>query len=632
MNNSTFYRGYVPTKGKKSIMKFKDAPDQELLSEDAADDLSEYAGVLAADVILVDVDDLEMSDVMFQIIKDQKIRCRVYKTTRGKHFLFRNRKESGDFIQEKQLTKVKLACGLIADLKAGCNNGLEVLRYNGQDREILLDEDPEPLPFIFWPVTDAKCDLWQMKNGEGRNDALFRYMINCMRSGMNESQVRTLYHDVINKFIFADQMDEKELNGILRDEAFEKILVKKNKPNLRLIADLMIAKDNVVRCGDQLYIYQKAEGSYSADVGKINHRMLHYVPNLNRFQRKDVYEFLSLEAPEMNVADKRFILFKNGIYDSVEDKLISLSPEYLIPNRIPWNYNPCADGEQMDNAIRKWCCNNDDVYDLIEELIGCCIYRENTFRKFFILVGNKRNGKSKFLKVLEALVDKENTSAVSLHQIETRFRDSLLYGKLLNAGDDIRDGSISYTDTLKKLVSGEPVTAEFKGQRPFSYICYATLIFSANIIPKIRDDTGAVKDRMIIIPFNAHFEEGAEGTDPNIMDALLTDDNMEYLVCRALDGLQRLLKNKQFTIPKIVKAAMNKYRLESDPVGAFLEENANQIQNHTTDNVYMMYVRFCADNGINPSSKELLSRRINQLLGLETSSRLINGKSVRVYV
>lgn len=93
MNNSTFYRGYVPTKGKKSIMKFKDVPDQELLSEDAADDLPEYAGVLAADVILVDVDDLKMSDVMFQIIKDRKIRCRVYKTTRGKHFLFRNRKE-----------------------------------------------------------------------------------------------------------------------------------------------------------------------------------------------------------------------------------------------------------------------------------------------------------------------------------------------------------------------------------------------------------------------------------------------------------------------------------------------------------------------------------------------------------
>ena len=631
MNNSTFYRGYVPTKGKKSIMKFKDVPDQELLSEAAADDLSEYAGVLAADVILVDVDDLKMSDVMFQIIKDRKIRCRVYKTTRGKHFLFRNRKESGDFIQEKQLTKVKLACGLIADLKAGCNNGLEVLRYNGQDREILLDEDPEPLPFIFWPVIDAKCDLWQMKNGEGRNDALFSYMINCMRSGMNESQVRTLYHDVINKFIFADPMDEKELNGILRDEAFEKILVKKNKPNLRLIADLIIAKDHVVRCGDQLYIYQKAEGFFSADKNMINRRMLHYVPNLNRFQRKDIYEFLSLEAPEMNVADKRFILFKNGIYDSVEDKLINLSPDYLIPNRIPWNFNPDADGEQMDEAIQKWCCNDEGIYDLLEEMIGCCLYRENIFRMGFILVGNKRNGKSKFLKVLTDLIGECNTSAVSLHQLEMRFRDSLLYGKLLNAGDDIGDGVINASETLRKLISGDPVSAEFKGRDAFQYSSYATLIFSANVIPVIRDPTGAVKDRMIIIPFNAHFEEGAEGTDPNIMDVLLTDDNMEYLAFRGLVGLQRLLKNEKFTRPKAVVDAMKKYRLNADHIGVFLEDNADRIRNQTTDDVYMRYIRFCTDQGINPSGKEMLSRRIHQLLDHETSSRVINGKSVRIY-
>ena len=82
------FRGYVPTKDKQCLEKFKGRKRLNTL-EDVAD-LDEYAGILGAEAILIDVDDAETSDLLFQIVQDFELKCRVYQTTRGKHFIFKN--------------------------------------------------------------------------------------------------------------------------------------------------------------------------------------------------------------------------------------------------------------------------------------------------------------------------------------------------------------------------------------------------------------------------------------------------------------------------------------------------------------------------------------------------------------
>ena len=43
-------------------------------------------------------------------------------------------------------------------------------------------------------------------------------------------------------------------------------------------------------------------------------------------------------------------------------------------------------------------------------------------------------------------------------------------------------------------------------------------------MPHIKDKTGAVKDRMILIPFEATFEPGSEGYDPFIKHKLMQEE------------------------------------------------------------------------------------------------------------
>ena len=126
-----FFKGYVETKDKKCIEKFKNRTDFKTFEQ--VQSLPEFAGILAADTILVDIDDYESSEILFKIVKEFELRCRVYRTTRGKHFLFKN---SG---VETNKTGCKLAIGLTADIKIGTRNSYEVIKYGGKMREILYD-------------------------------------------------------------------------------------------------------------------------------------------------------------------------------------------------------------------------------------------------------------------------------------------------------------------------------------------------------------------------------------------------------------------------------------------------------------------------------------------------------------
>ena len=117
------FRGYVPTKDKQCLEKFKGRKRLNTLEE--VQDLDEYAAILGEETILIDVDDTETSDLLFQIVQDLDLKCRVYSTTRGKHFYFRN----PEGYVEKSWTKQTLALGIETDSKVVRNNSYACLLY-----------------------------------------------------------------------------------------------------------------------------------------------------------------------------------------------------------------------------------------------------------------------------------------------------------------------------------------------------------------------------------------------------------------------------------------------------------------------------------------------------------------------
>ena len=90
---------------------------------------------------------------------------------------------------------------------------------------------------------------------------------------------------------------------------------------------------------------------------------------------------------------------------------------------------------------------------------------------------NGSNGKSTLLNMIIQLLGDENVSKLSLKDINDKFRLMHIYGKVANIGDDISSQYFEESETFKKLITGQFVTAEHKGQDSVQFRNYAKLFF-----------------------------------------------------------------------------------------------------------------------------------------------------------
>lgn len=622
-----FFKGYVETKNKKCIEKFKNRKDFK--SYEQVEKLPEFAGILAEGVILIDIDDYEQSEILMKIVEDLQLVCRVYSTSRGKHFLFKNRNVTTCKIH------TKLACGLTADIKLGSRNSYSILKYDGKEREILYDklddEDYQLLPRFLEPVRTT-LDFLNMESGDGRNQALFNYILTLQSNDFSVEDTRECIR-IINKYILPEPLEESELETILRDEAFEKpVFFNGNTFLFDKFARFMINAHHIIKINTQLYMYR--DGIYVGGKENIEAEMIKHISNLSQNRRREVMAYIDISIRENTpMADAAYIAFKNGIYNIETDDFIDFTPDLVLTNKIEYDYNPNAYSEIVDKTLDKLACNDDVVRDLLEEAIGYTFYRRNELRKSFILIGDKSNGKSTYLDMIRWLLGEINISSLDLSELNDRFKTAELVGKLANIGDDIGDEFIANPAIFKKLVSGERVNVEKKGQNPFEFDNFSKFLFSANNIPRIKDKSGAIISRLIIIPFDAKISPDDEDFDPYIKYKLRQPECMEYLILLGIDGLKQVLENARFTTSPKVQKELEEYEENNNPVLSFFKDiDIENIENQPTKEVYKRYNEFCLANSFQPMSNIEFSKQVKKRFDFEIISKTIKGTKYRIFV
>lgn len=623
----SFFKGYVPTKDKKCLYKFKGKTSSDLQKYDEVKTLPEFAGVLADDAVLIDVDDETQSEKLLRIVKEKSLKCRVYKTTHGMHFLFVNDKI------DSCKTKTKLACGLIdIDIKSGKRNSYEVLKFAGKEREILYDsEEYEFVPRWLTPIR-TPVNFCELGVGDGRNQKLFNYILTLQSNNFSTDEIRDCIR-IINEYILKAPLDEQELETILRDGAFQKPVFYDGKQfRFDKFATYLKNNNHVVKINGQLHIYR--DGIYVPGQLEIESAMINNIPDLNRAKRTEVLSYLDiLVKDDCKPSDSRYVAFLNGVYDMVEDRLIDFTPDLIITNKVNCDYNPSAYHELLDKTLTKIACRDESVRALLEEAVGYCFYRRNELRKSFILTGEKRNGKSTYLAILKELLGDDNTVALDLNELGDRFSSASLFGKLANIGDDIADDFIPNPAIFKKIVSGDWIKGERKGQNEFFFKPYCKLLFSANSIPRMKDKSGAVLDRLVIIPFDAKFSETDPDFDPNIKYKLLQKESLEYLAILGIEGLKRVLSRNAFTSSRKVEESIEEYRESNNPIEIFFKEiTENEIINEPTNGIYTKYNEFCLVNGFVAISKIEFTKQVKRRFGFDVRVKSICGKSYRIFV
>lgn len=633
------FRGYVKTKNKRCLQKFGNG--EKLLTLDDVKNCTEYAGILSEDIILVDVDNEEESEILLRIVKDLHINSVVYKTTRGRHFYFKNTTVDHCY------TRTKTLIGITCDMKIGAHNSYSVLKFNGVERQIeyKVTDDVDLLPLFLQPIKlKNDIDFIGLKEGDGRNSLLFKYILILQSLGLGKRDIQKIL-GIINTYVFAQPFSSSELNTIMRDDAFKKNIEKPKRDDTmpfyekgrfkhEELAVFMNENNKFIKIHKQLLMYQ--DGIYRRDTEYIERAMIANVPRLTAQNRSEVLKYLNLIVSDnKRLADSEFIAFNNTIYNISTDERLDFSPDIVICNKIPHNYNPNAYSEVADKTLNKVACQDKQIRALLEEVIGYTFYRRNELRKAFILTGEKANGKSTFIDMIANLLGHENIVGLDLNELGDRFKTAELFGKLANLGDDIGDDFISNPAVFKKVVSGDMVNAERKGQNPFDFANYAKMIFSANEIPRIKDKTGAVLDRLIIVPFNAKFSKTDPDFDPYIKDKLRSEEVMEYLINIGIEGLRRVLSNKGFTVSNSIKESIDDYNLTNNPILQYLSEEGvrrSDLLGEEVKEFYRQYQAFCYSNGYSPVAQKEFTRQVClRFDGIRVVNARINQKVVRAF-
>jgi len=624
------YKGYVETKNKKCVEKYKNRTDFKTLEQ--VQSLPEYAGILSKNTMFIDIDNSEQAEILMDIVEALQLDCRVICTSKGKHFIFRNTQ----LYQCK--TKETLAIGLTADIKVGYVNAYEVLKVGGEDRfcewDIELGGEYQEVPKWLMPVGKRKLDFLDMGDGDGRNQELFNYILTLQSNDFSVEEIRETIR-IINKFVLKDPLSDQEIETILRDDAFKKpVFFNGPKFLFDRFAAYMKNTNHVVIINGNLHIYR--DGVYQDGQRAIETEMIRTIPDLSDAKRKEVLKYMNLICERMEPADARYIAFRNGIYDVVTDTIQDFSPNIVVTNKIPWDYCSGVFNELAEQTLNKLACGNPAIRALLEEVIGYCFYRRNELGKAFILTGDKNNGKSTFLDLIKAILGEENISALDPKELGDRFTTSMMFGKLANIGDDIADDFMqgSQVSIFKKIVTGNRIKAERKGQDPFEFNPYIKLLFSANDIPRMKDKTGAVLRRLVIIPFNARFTKEDPDYDPFIKYKLIEQDPIEYLIQLGIAGLRRVLENQEFTRSEKVDRQLEEYEEENNPIVAFIHDQENgeaDIVNETTDDVYARYLLFCNAANMTPMSKVVFSKQINKRLNSEVVVQRMGNKVKKIF-
>lgn len=442
----------------------------------------------------------------------------------------------------------------------------------------------------------------------------------------NADIVSNLEHSIIN-------LPESQLNQLLariqkalpNKEVSSSSEGKQDEFDPVQYARQLIVTNKLCTIDNAPYVYDHGEYTRIDDMD-LERAICKVMPESKIRHRNEIKSRALLDAPIVNAdeteSNRKYINFNNGLFNIETNTLVEHSPNYFVPNKIPHDVvlEP-IDCPELDNFINDISCGNEDIKNQIYEMAGLCLYRRNFVRGCYIMVGPKANGKSTFINFLSYVLGPKNTTAMKLHQLSERFNTQRIENKLANLGDDISDAYISDSSTLKSLITSDTILVDVKNKRPYEITPYATLIFSANTMPRATDATKALLDRIIIVPFKAQFSAEGGNLNTDMATVLHQPHIASEFLRRALLALQRVYTTKQLTKSSESEELKKEYEVENNSVLSFLtdvsgvgEDVDKAINRVPLQSVYCLYSDYCRIAGLSPMSRIQFTRYMRHQL------------------
>jgi P4 family phage/plasmid primase-like protien len=449
---------------------------------------------------------------------------------------------------------------------------------------------------------------------------------------------------------------DEELKTIYRVYTEPKLtnLERKNQGTMKIIS--FFEKRNLMFYKNTFYLYENNHYKEKTELELMNKLTENEKLNLliNEKMQKEIMLKLKRkffkDENEIN-KNENILCLKNCLFDMNQLKAINYSKDLFVTRELPITYDPKAKCKEIDKFLNNIVKNKEELY----EITALSILPHYKLSKAIILYGENNNGKSKFLRLLEATLGSENIANESLHDLCSDPHSSIeLNNRLANIYSDLPKNAINDTNKLKVLTGEDYISGHKKFKNRIKFKNTAKLYFSCNELPIIKNKDGGTYKRLHLINFPYYFkpkeqitkEEKKNGMvkpeDKNILEKIINEKELSGFFNEIIKQAKRL--DQKGTLSKYVSPEQTEfiYSMLSESMNFFLDRFISDISDEMDDEegdgdpkklFYKEYENFCKAIKSKPVRSIYFTKALNTLYSPKIIKRKIflngNDKYVR---
>lgn len=304
-------------------------------------------------------------------------------------------------------------------------------------------------------------------------------------------------------------------------------------------------------------------------------------------------------------ADRYLLNCENGTLDLRTMQFRDHDPEDRLTKMAHVSYDPAATCNRFERYIDEIMSGDTDRARFLQKALGYAVSGDTRHECMFFLYGETtRNGKGTLMESIlrvvgdygravrpETIAQKQNVNSQNPSEDIARLAGI----RFANISEPSR-GLVLNAAQVKSMTGNDPLNARFLNENSFDFQPQFKLYVNTNYLPVISDMTLFSSGRVLIIPFDRHFEDWEQ--DKTLKSAFAEPKAKSAILNWLLKGYE-LLRQEGFIVPKAVTEATLAYSHESNKIAQFADERLQPDTDAETRTaaVYDEYRRWCSDNG-----------------------------------
>lgn len=293
--------------------------------------------------------------------------------------------------------------------------------------------------------------------------------------------------------------------------------------------------------------------------------------------------------------------------------LIPHSPMHLARWRYEFDYRP-EKHPRLDAFLGEIFGDVADPLEraeriaLIQEFFGICLIGEATlYQRYLVLFARGGNGKSELLRIARAMFPPGTVTSLEPQLWRDQRAAAALEGVRANFVDELPDDEIMGGANVKRVITGEPLTARRVYKDSITFSPRAGHIFATNVEIQSTDYSDGFWERPLVLVLSRKFRR-----DPRrVLEAArgVIDIELPAIIAWAIEGAARAQQQRGYTIPRSSGETLLEWRDDNDQVRAYVADEPITGR-WKAETLYDSYREWAKKNGCAIMSSAKFGRRL----------------------